>query len=338
AIEKASEKAKQLTYQLLAFSRKQRISPTKLIVNNVIQELSKMLRRLIGEDITINTSLSGKLVPIQADQGQIEQIIINLMVNAADAISDCSATKPKIITISTSNITLDYDFTSTHPGSKVGMYLLLEIADTGKGMDKKTMEHIFEPFYTTKAQGKGTGLGLATVYGIVKQNNGYIDVDSVPGKGTTFKIYWPRIEAFQEETAPQEEDRRPQPAGGSEVILLVEDDSIIRNITCKHLQQAGYTVIEADNGADALEKAEKAPTSIDLLFTDMVMPVMSGRELAKKIAPLYPTIEILYTSGYFDDRAWGNDSPIPEEKFIDKPYDQNELLKRIRQLLDSRKI
>ena len=338
AIEKASEKAKQLTYQLLAFSRKQRISPTKLIVNNVIQELSKMLRRLIGEDITINTSLSGKLVPIQADQGQIEQIIINLMVNAADAISDCSATKPKIITISTSNITLDYDFTSTHPGSKVGMYLLLEIADTGKGMDKKTMEHIFEPFYTTKAQGKGTGLGLATVYGIVKQNNGYIDVDSVPGKGTTFKIYWPRIEAFQEETAPQEEDRRPQPAGGSEVILLVEDDSIIRNITCKHLQQAGYTVIEADNGADALEKAEKAPTSIDLLFTDMVMPVMSGRELAKRIADIYPTIEILYTSGYFDDRAWGNDSPIPEEKFIDKPYDQNELLKRIRQLLDSRKI
>ena len=338
AIEKASEKAKQLTYQLLAFSRKQRISPTKLIVSEVVQELGKMLRRLIGEDITINTSLSGKLVPILADQGQLEQIIINLVVNAADAISDCSATKPKIITISTSNITLDYDFTSTHPGSKVGMYLLLEIADTGKGMDKKTMEHIFEPFYTTKAQGKGTGLGLATVYGIVKQNNGYIDVDSVPGKGTTFKIYWPRIEAFQEETAPQEEDRRPQPAGGSEVILLVEDDSIIRNITCKHLQQAGYTVIEADNGADALEKAEKAPTSIDLLFTDMVMPVMSGRELAKRIADIYPTIEILYTSGYFDDRAWGNDSPIPEEKFIDKPYDQNELLKRIRQLLDSRKI
>ncbi len=338
AIEEASEKAKRLTYQLLAFSRKQRISPTKLIASEVVQELGKMLRRLIGEDITINTSLSGKLVPILADQGQLEQIIINLVVNAADAISDCSATKPKIITISTSNITLDHDFTSTHPGSEAGMYLLLEIADTGKGMDKKTMEHIFEPFYTTKAQGKGTGLGLATVYGIIKQNNGYVDVDSIPGEGTTFRIYWPLMETFPEETAPQEEDHRPPPAGGNEVILLVEDDDIIRNITCKHLQQAGYTVIEADNGADALEKAEKAPTSIDLLFTDMVMPVMNGRELAEKITDIYPTIDILYTSGYFDDRTWRDDNPIPKEKFIDKPYDQHELLRRIRQLLDQRNI
>ncbi|MEA3240492.1 MAG: ATP-binding protein, partial [Pseudomonadota bacterium] len=311
--------------------------PKKLMVRDVLLELDKMLRRLIGEDITINTSFAGKLTPILADPGQMDQLIVNLVVNAVDAIRDNDVGKPRVITISSSQVYLDNIFTSTHTGSTAGTCLLLEIADTGSGMSKETSDHIFEPFYTTKEQGKGTGLGLATVYGIVKQNHGYITVDSTPGEGTSFKIYWPVIEDIAEgkqEEEKEEESREPQVPGGTETILLVEDDEILRNITCHHLRHRGYNVIEAENGVDALEKASSA--AVDLLFTDMVMPVMNGWELGEKIKSIHPDIEILYTSGYFDDR-WknGNISP-PEERFIDKPYDPREVLVWIRKLLGGR--
>ncbi len=336
AIEKASERAKQLTSQLLAFSRKQRIKPQKIMLDGALSELNKMLRRLIGEDVILRTTLSGGLSPIFIDPGQLDQIIINIVVNAVDAMKSNDLKKEKVISIATSQFFVDSDFTSTHPGSTVGMHVLLEISDTGKGMDKTTMEHIFEPFYTTKELGQGTGLGLATVYGIVKQNHGYIEVESALDEYSIFKIYWPATGNTVEENGVLEEGQQAAVSCGSETILLVEDDVNVRNITRIHLQKAGYNVIEAENGADALVQVEKNQFVIDMLFTDVVMPKMNGRVLGEKIVALYPSVEILYASGYFDVSLWDNCAMPVSERFIEKPYDQRDLLVKIRQLLDTR--
>ena len=335
-IDKAGGRASKLTRQLLAFSRKQVIKPEMLLINNLINELIKMLRRLVGEEIILKTDLGEKLSPILADSGQLEQVIINLVVNAADAVKEQPLASGRDISISTSEILLDSDFVLSHAGSKPGWHLLLDVSDSGGGISEAVIEHIFEPFYTTKEVGKGTGLGLATVYGIAKQNNAAIYVESKPGQGATFKIYWPIVKDDTSEVINTEKSG-PAP-GGSEVILLVEDEKTTRNLARRILQQAGYTVIEAENGLDALEKAKALQGSIDLVFTDVVMPVMGGEELIEQLQNIYPQIKFLFTSGYLGDRVDHNNEIFKDERFIDKPYDVPVVLSKIRQLLDNRKV
>ncbi len=332
-IDKAGGRASNLTRQLLAFSRKQAIEPELLLINNLIDDLGKMLRRLIGEDITLKLELGEKLSPILADPGQLEQIIVNLVVNAADAIKDQPLASGRKITVSTSQIFLDHDFIISHPGCREGWCLLIEVSDNGCGISKAVMEHIFEPFYTTKEVGKGTGLGLATVYGIAKQNHAEISVESEPGLGATFKIYWPCV---QGETSRTTVTEKPAAApGGSEVILLVEDEESARNLGQQILQQAGYRVVVAENGLDALAQVENySGPPIDLLFTDVVMPRMGGIELSEKLTTLQPKLKVLFASGHLGDRVNRDDERFKKERFINKPYDVSVLLKKIRQLLD----
>ncbi len=336
AIEKASEKAKQLTSQLLAFSRKQIIKPRTILIDKALLEINNMLRRLIGEDVVLKTSLNCARSQIFIDSGQLDQIVINIVVNAVDAMQDNGPTKGKVITLSTSQVYLDDTFSSRHPDSVKGMHVLLGISDIGKGMDTETMEHIFEPFFSTKGPDKGTGLGLATVYGIVKQNNGCIEVVSAIGEGSSFMIYWPVRGNVLEKNGSSEECVHKEIQCGRETILLVEDDESVRGITKMHLQKAGYKVIEAENGEDALEKIKDIQCVLDLLFTDVVMPKINGRELGERISELYPTVEILYTSGYFDFSVWSDEILPGQKRFIAKPYDQYELLVKIRKLLDAR--
>ena len=333
-IEAAGDRAAKLTQQLLAFSRKQTITPKLILINYLIKNLSKMLERLIGEDLNLKFELGEKLLPILADPGQMEQVIINLIVNAADAIKEQPLAAGRDITISTSEVLLDSDFVKSHEESKPGQHLMLEVADNGCGIAKEVLEHIFEPFYTTKEVGKGTGLGLSTIYGIVKQNNASIYVESEPGQGTTFKIYWP---SAKNDSPKIIKNAEPEPAlGGSEVILLVEDEESTRNFALTVLQRAGYTVIETDNGLTALEKAKELQGAIDLVFTDIVMPKMGGKELSEKISNIYPQIKFLFTSGYLSDRVDRDDEIFTDERFVDKPYDIPVVLSKIRQLLDNR--
>ena len=333
-IEAAGDRAANLTQQLLAFSRKQTITPKLILINYLVNNLSKMLKRLIGEDLNLKFELGEELSPILADPGQMEQIIINLIVNAADAIKEQPLVSGRDITISTSEVLLDNNFVKTHEESKPGRHLMLKVADNGCGIAKEVLEHIFEPFFTTKEVGKGTGLGLSTVYGIVKQNNASIYVESEPGQGTTFKIYWPKAK----NDAPQiiKNEVPKMPLGGSEVILLVEDEESTRNFARTVLQRAGYSVIETDNGLEALEKAKELQGSIDLVFTDIVMPKMGGKELSEKLSNIYPQIKFLFTSGYLSDRVDRDDKIFTDGRFIDKPYDIPVVLSKIRQLLDSR--
>ena len=333
-IEKAGDRAAKLTLQLLAFSRKQAIKPELVLINYLINDLGKMLKRLVGEDITLKFELGEKLSPILADPGQLEQIIINLVVNAADAIKDLSLRLGRNITISTSEVLLDNDFILSHSGSQLGWHLLLQIADNGCGISNAVLEHIFEPFYTSKEVGKGTGLGLSTVYGIIKQNHACVYVKSEPDQGAVFKIYWPSAKG---DTTDIIKNKKLAPTpGGSEVILLVEDEEGTRNIAKRILQQAGYTVIEAENGLDALEKAKDYQSPIDLLFTDIVMPKMGGKELSEKLTATRSKIETLFTSGHLGDRVNRDDQIFSDDRFIDKPYDVPVVLSKIRQLLDNR--
>jgi len=333
-IEAAGDRASKLTRQLLAFSRKQAIKLEMIQINYLVNDLGKMLKRLVGEDVNLKINLDEKLSPILADPGQLEQVIINLVVNAADAVKDQPLAFGRNISILTSEVLLDSEFVMSHVDSKLGCHQILEIADNGCGIPKEVVEHIFEPFYTTKEVGKGTGLGLSTVYGIVKQNNASIYVESVPGQGTTFKIYWPSAKDDASKII-KNETFAPAP-GGSEVILLVEDEKPTRNLALKILQQAGYTVIEAENGLDALEKTKDLQGSIDLVFTDIVMPLMGGKELNEKLSSIHPQMKFLFTSGYLSDRIDRDDVIFKDETFVDKPYDVLVLLSKIRQLLDSR--
>jgi len=325
-IQAASRRASALTRQLLAFSRKQILEPTLLNLNELVTNLHKMLGRLIGEDIQITTVLQPGVWSIMADAGQIEQVIMNLVVNARDAMPTGGQ-----LTIETCNVNLDDDYASIYLEAPRGPCVLLAVTDTGHGMDKATQARIFEPFFTTKDPGKGTGLGLATVYGIVKQSDGYITVYSEVGRGTTFKIYLP---AQNLPTAPPVVHVRYQVRRGSETILLVEDEELVRTLVQTALQDEGYTILKAGHGAEALSLCAEYPGVIDLLLTDVVMPQMSGRELAERLKTLYPALKILFISGYTDDAVVRHGLLAAEVEFLSKPFEMNKLAAKVREILD----
>ncbi len=324
---KTSARAAAVTRQLLAFSRKQVLQPKVLDLNAVVAGMGSMLRRLIGEDIDLVTVLEPALWCVRADPGQLEQVILNLAVNARDAMPNGGK-----LTIETGNVELDEGYASRHVAVKPGSFVLLAMSDTGMGMDEATRSRIFEPFFTTKEQGEGTGLGLATVYGIVKQSGGSIWVYSEPGQGTAFKIYLPRVDEAVESLEPAPPAAAPQ--RGSETVLLVEDEDELRSVAREMLEMYGYTVLEADHPDEALLKAERHSGPIHLLVTDVVMPKMSGRDLAQRLAPLRPEMRVLYVSGYTDDAIVHHGVLDPGMAFLEKPFNPDELARKVREVLD----
>jgi two-component system cell cycle sensor histidine kinase/response regulator CckA len=324
-IRKAGERAAGLTRQLLAFSRKQMLEPRVLNLNEVVRHIQEMLSRLIGEDIEVVMKLDPALASVRADAGQIEQVLMNLAVNARDAMP-----RGGRLEIETANVDLDGAYAHTHVQVQPGPYVMLAISDTGVGMDSATKDRIFEPFFTTKEKGRGTGLGLSTVYGIVKQSQGYIWVYTEAGKGTTFKVYLPRIEA------PAEPLGSPEPAivssGGRETILLVEDEESVRSLTRKTLEGKGYTVLPAADGGEAIELA--SANRIDLLLTDMVLPGMGGSEIAARVRQIHPAIKVLYTSGYTDDTIVRRGMLEHGAAFVEKPFTPSLIARRVREVLD----
>jgi len=329
-IKKASNRAASLTRQLLAFSRKQILEPKVLDLNAVVKDMYKMLRRLIGEDMDLATNAAQDLGKVKADPGQVEQIIMNLVVNARDAMP-----RGGKVTIETANVTLDERYAFEHVPVQTGDYVMLAISDTGCGMDKETQSHIFEPFYTTKAASKGTGLGLSTVYGIVKQSGGFIWVYSEVGKGTSFKIYLPLIAdvRVQEKPKPQ---TAPADLSGDETILLVEDEEVVRRMARLILESRGYRVLEAVEGQDALRVFCEHAGEIDLMLTDVIMPGMSGRVLAERVAALCPELPVLYMSGYTDDAIVRHGLLGDQLEFIQKPFAPEILSRKVRSVLDTR--
>jgi PAS domain S-box-containing protein len=321
-IAKAGHRAASLTRQLLAFSRKQVIQPVVLDLNAVVNDMGKMLQRLIGEDINIKFSRSGDLASIKADPGQVEQVLMNLAVNARDAMPQGGK-----VFIETANAELDHSYTRQHAYVKPGRYVSLSFSDTGCGMDKETQAHIFEPFFTTKEAGKGTGLGLSTVYGIVKQNGGYVWVYSEPGKGTTFKIYFPRSDEAQK--AADAAETSPAMSSGSETVLLVEDEEPLRQLARTCLETGGYTVLCAPDAKSAIEVARLHPDAIHLLLTDVIMPGLSGHDLAKIMSALRPDIKILYMSGYTNDLIAQYGVLDSETLLLEKPFTLYSLLNKV---------
>ena len=329
-IEKAGQRAASLTKQLLAFSRQQVLTPAVLSLNTLVSDMEKMLPRLLGEDIEVSLLLAPDLGNVKADQSQIEQVIINLAVNARDAMPTGGSLK-----IETTNAELDQAYTRNHPGSRIGRYVMLAVTDTGIGMDPETLAHIFEPFFTTKELGKGTGLGLATVYGIIKQSNGYIWVDSAPGNGASFQIYLPLHEGH---VASQQSRVDPaEKLGGSENILLVEDAEPLRKLAQTFLEGGGFRVLSATSGKDALEVAGRFEGTFDLLLTDVVMPGMNGRALAEQLQPRQPGMKVLYMSGYTDSFIAGHGVLEPETHLLHKPFTKEVLLHKVREVLDGGK-
>jgi two-component system, cell cycle sensor histidine kinase and response regulator CckA len=328
-IRKAAERAAILTRQLLAFSRKQVVQPQKLNLNTVIGDLEKMLRRLIGEDVALLLHLDPTLAAVKADFGQMEQIILNLAVNARDAMPQGGK-----LAISTANINLDEAYPQKQADFRAGLYIVVTVSDSGLGMDGETLDHIFEPFYTTKALGSGTGLGLSTVYGIIKQSGGFIEVASERGVGTTFKIYLP---ASGEAAEPVEVmSAEAEPLRGSETVLLVEDEEILRQLIKDALEANGYRVLEARDGREAVMICEQHQEPIDLMLTDVVMPQMNGRELAQRLAQLRPKIKVVYMSGYAEDVLFRQGVLDPSITFLQKPFRQYEMTAKVRKVLDAR--
>jgi two-component system cell cycle sensor histidine kinase/response regulator CckA len=326
-IEKAGQRAASLTKQLLAFSRQQILSPSILSLNTLASDMETMLPRLLGEDIEFSLALDAQLGSVKADPSQIEQVIMNLAVNARDAMPAGGKLK-----IQTANVEFDQTYTRTHPGSNPGKYVLLAVTDTGTGMDARTLTHIFEPFFTTKELGKGTGLGLATVYGIVKQSNGYIWVDSALGRGTTFEIFLPRhfgTAAVEELKVDSTEMLR-----GSEMILLVEDAQPLRKLAQTFLESAGFRVLSAGQGDEALQLARNSGVKFDLLLTDVVMPGMNGRVLSEHLLQLQPGIRVLYMSGYTDSFIAGHGVLDPGTHLLHKPFTEEVLIRKVREVLD----
>ena len=328
-IKKAGNKAASLTRQLLAFSRKQMIKPEVLNINEIINETEKMLKRMIGEDIEFLTVLEPDLWKVYADSGQIDQIIINMVVNARDAMPQGGK-----LTIETANVELDDTyFRDRGVESAHGLYVMLAVSDTGSGMDKKTMEHIFEPFFTTKEVGKGTGLGMSTVYGIIKQNNGFIWVYSEPGQGSTFKAYLPKVKADAE---PEEKEQSPvDDLSGSGTVLIVEDNDGLRKLAQEVLQSYGYRLLVAENGEDALRVSKEHNGPIHLLLTDVVMPKMGGKKLAERLQPLYPQMKVIYMSGYTDNAIVHHGVLAPELNFLEKPFTPEGLAGKVRKALEN---
>jgi len=325
-IERAADRASGLTRQLLAFSRLQMLQPKVINLNDVVGDMGRLLPRLIGEDIELIIRASEGLGAVRADSSQMEQIVMNLVVNARDAMPDGG----KLI-IETSNVELDSVYSDKHPVVRPGRYVLLCVSDTGTGMSLETQAHIFEPFFTTKAQGKGTGLGLATVYGVVKQSGGFIWVYSELGRGTTFKIYFPRIDQPVDRlipTAPTFEVPR-----GTQTILLTEDERDVREVAREFLESGGYTVIEARDGLEALGIVEKYEGTVDLLITDMVMPRMTGQELAARLKERRPNLRMLYMSGYSERAAAETLRAEPRVRLLAKPFSRGVLLRTVHELL-----
>ncbi len=325
AIQQAADRATTLTRQLLAFSRKQLLELKVVDVNSIVADMERLLRPLIGENIDLTTRLTPNVGHTRADAGQLEQVIMNLVVNAKDAMPDGGR-----ILIQTSEAELD-TAPREHSLIEPGSYILLSVSDTGAGMDKETQSRIFEPFFTTKEKGKGTGLGLSTVYGIVKQSGGYIFAQSEPGCGTNFRIYLPRV---PDPAAVPGVDKHSQgPAGGSETVLLVEDEESVRELVRETLKARGYTVIEASDGISGMRVAEGYPGKIEILITDVVMPGMSGRELAKRITAARPTIKVLYLSGYTEDAIIHEGALEPGTAFLQKPFTLQVLARKVREVL-----
>ena len=328
-IKSAAERASSLTRQLLAFSRKQILQPRVLDMNSVVGTVEPMLRRLIGEDITITSQCIARGYVV-ADPGQLEQILVNLIVNARDAMPQGGR-----INIETNNVELDDNYTSEHAPVVPGHYVMLAVGDTGVGMNRETREHAFDPFFTTKEAGKGTGLGLATVYGIVKQSGGYVWIYSEPGQGTSVKLYFPEVSAAaafgpsaEIQTATRGSER------GSETILLVEDEEAVRGLACRILEKQGYRVIPAQHGRDAMEIATREQGRIDLVLTDVVMPGMNGRGLVERLSGIRPAIKSLYMSGYTDDDIIRRGFIEPSKSFLQKPFTSEALLQTVRKVLD----
>ena len=326
-IEQAAQRASGLTRQLLTFSRRNVVHPKVLNLNDILAALDKMLRQLITEDITFDTVTDPRLQSVRADAGQLEQVIMNLVINAAQAMPAGGR-----LNLETQNIMLDEDYTCNHAEARPGPHVLLIVRDTGHGMDAATRERIFEPFFTTKSVDKGTGLGLATVHGIVKQSGGHITVDSELGKGTTFKVYLPAVDAPA--TRSVELKVEDDMLTGTETILVCDDHDQLRHITERFLSAAGYTVLTAESGQAALSAAAAHPRRIDLLVTDVIMPDMNGKQLAEALADTNPGLKVLFISGYASDII---DSHCVMEKtveFLEKPFNTSTLLRRVRGVLD----
>lgn len=328
-VSKAADKAVMLTKQLLAFSRRRAVEPKILNLNAVIKDCENMLRRLIGEDIVIQTVLEPVLQPILQDQGQVEQVLLNLVVNARDAMPEGGDLK-----VETANIELDDQFVASHPGVKPGAFVKLTVKDSGHGMDQATMARIFEPFFTTKEIGRGTGLGLATVSGIVKQSHGLVSVQSEVGRGTTFEVYFPiKLNGSEStQTAPQPQTH----LRGSETILLVEDEEGVRGL-CRHTLQAyGYHVLEAQNPLVAIRVSETHKGDIDLLITDVVMPQVSARQMVDVLRLRRSGMKVLYISGYNEEVISRQGIQLDKDRLLQKPFTPIALATRIREVLDSR--
>ncbi|WHZ16203.1 MAG: PAS/PAC sensor hybrid histidine kinase [Nitrospira sp.] len=331
-VKKAADRASGLTGQLLAFSRRQFIAPKVLDLNAVIHNMEGMLRRLLGEDIVeLCTVLDPDVGQLKADPGQVEQVIMNLAVNARDAMPSGGR-----LTVETSNVQFGNRRNRPPMGAEPGSYIALVVRDTGHGMDEETQSHIFEPFFTTKEKGKGTGLGLSTVYGIVKQSGGFIEVESKPGRGATFKIFFPRVDGAAQGT--ESVAAGGDPIKGRETVLLVEDEPGVRRLVNETLRLHGYTVLEARHGIEALLTGAKHLGPIHLLLTDVVMPQMSGPEVAEKLATVRPEVKVLYMSGYPDHPAFSKGGVDTEHSFLQKPFTPSTLAQKVREVLDGSKV
>jgi two-component system cell cycle sensor histidine kinase/response regulator CckA len=328
-IRRAAEWAVQLTRQILAFSRKQVLVPGVVDLNSIVRGMDTLLHRLIGEDITLSYVLDPGLRQVRADPTQLEQVILNLAVNARDAMP-----RGGRLIIETAGVDLDDRYAETRPEVRPGRYVMLALSDTGCGMDAHSKAHAFEPFFTTKEAGKGTGLGLATVYGIVKQCGGYIYVYSEPGQGATFKIYLPAID-HPDRPAPAVEAAPARAIRGTETILLVEDDAAVRTFFQTILTRNGYTVLAAGNGEEAIRLSQRHEAPIDLMVTDVVMPQMSGRQLADRLGGARPSMRVLYLSGYTNEAVHRHGLVIDDGPFLQKPFTPSALLRKVREVLDA---
>jgi CheY-like chemotaxis protein/two-component sensor histidine kinase len=325
----AADRAAQLTHSLLTFSRKQVLNPQHVDLNKIIQRVDSLLKRVMREDIELRMALKKEAVVVNADPGQIEQILMNLATNARDAMPHGGE-----LTIGTETIEFDDAFIRAHGFGKAGAYALVSVTDTGIGMDEETRKRIFEPFYTTKEAGKGTGLGLSMAYGIVTQHHGHINVYSEPGKGTTFRIYFPLMESEHDKSGALAAAPVEKPSGGTETVLVVEDDETVRTFSRTVLEQFGYTVLEAVDGADAVATFMKNQDTIQLVVLDVIMPKKSGKEASDEIRTIKPGIKILFMSGYPADK-------LQRERLLDngmelvmKPISPGDFLKKVRTVLD----